>query len=129
MSKDFTLKKYAELLQSLKKGGYRFLTFEQYCFGKESLNDVRFVILRHDVDLKAENSLATAKIEHSMEITASYYFRVVEQSNKPEIIKAIAEMGHEIGYHYEDMTVCGGNAEKPSNISKSNWFIFGSSIP
>ena len=34
MSRDFTLKKYAELLQSLKKGGYLFLTFEQYCFGK-----------------------------------------------------------------------------------------------
>jgi hypothetical protein len=112
MSRDFTLKKYAELLQELKKGGYRFLTFEQYCMGKESLSHVRFVILRHDVDLKAENSLATAKIEHSLEINASYYFRVVEQSNKPEIIKAIAEMGHEIGYHYEDMAICGGNVEK-----------------
>ena len=62
MSRDFTLKKYAELLEGLKEGGYRFLTFEQYCLGKESLNGVRFVILRHDVDLKAENSLATAKI-------------------------------------------------------------------
>ena len=112
MSRDFTLKKYAELLEGLKEGGYRFLTFEQYCLGKESLNGVRFVILRHDVDLKAENSLATAKIEHSLGLVASYYFRVVEQSNKPEIIKAIAEMGHEIGYHYEDMAICGGNAEK-----------------
>ena len=64
MSRDFTLKKYAELLQSLKEGGYRFLTFEQYCLEKESLNDDKFLILRHDVDLKAENSLATAKIEH-----------------------------------------------------------------
>ena len=112
MSRDFTLKKYAELLEGLKEGGYRFLTFEQYCLEKGSLDDVRFVILRHDVDLKAENSLATAKIEHSLGLIASYYFRVVEQSNKPEIIKAIAEMGHEIGYHYEDMTVCGGNVEK-----------------
>ena len=112
MSRDFMLKKYTELLQSLKKGGYQFLTFEQYCLEKESLDDVRFVILRHDVDLKAENSLATAKIEHSLGLIASYYFRVVEQSNKPEIIKAIAEMGFEIGYHYEDMTVCGGDVEK-----------------
>ena len=112
MSRDFTLKKYVELLQSLKKSGYRFLTFEQYCLEKESLDDVRFVVLRHDVDLKAENSLATAKIEHSLGVIASYFFRVVEQSNKPVIIKAIAEMGHEIGYHYEDMAICGGNAEK-----------------
>ena len=112
MSRDFTLKKYAELLEGLIEGGYRFLTFEQYCLEKESLDDVRFIILRHDVDLKAENSLATAKIEHSLGVIASYFFRVVEQSNKPEIIKAIAEMGHEIGYHYEDMAICGGNAEK-----------------
>ena len=112
MSRDFTLKKYAELLQSLKKGGYRFLTFEQYCLGKESLDTVKFIILRHDVDLKAENSLATARIEHSLGLNASYYFRVVEQSNKPEIIRGIAEMGHEIGYHYEDMTICGGDTEK-----------------
>lgn len=109
---DFTLKKYAELLHGLIEDGYHFLTFEQFCLEKESLNDVQFVILRHDVDLKAENSLAIAKIEHSLGINASYYFRVVEQSNKPEIIKAIAEMGHEIGYHYEDLTICGGNPEK-----------------
>jgi len=73
---------------------------------------LRFVILRHDVDLKAANSLATAKIEHDLEIHASYYFRVVPQSNVPEIINAIADLGHEIGYHYEDMTLCEGDDEK-----------------
>ncbi len=62
--------------------------------------------------MKAENSLAIAKIEHSFDIIASYYFRVVKQSNKPEIIKAIAGLGHEIGYHYEDMTLCKGIPEK-----------------
>lgn len=109
---DFTLKKYSELLQALKGSGYRFLTFEQYCLNKEALPEARFIILRHDVDLKAENSLATAKIEHSLGIKASYYFRVVKQSNKPEMIQAIAELGHEIGYHYEDLTICDGATEK-----------------
>jgi hypothetical protein len=64
------------------------------------------------VDLKAENSVATAEIEHSLGIKASYYFRVVPDSDRPDCIKAIAEMGHEIGYHYEDMSLCGGNPEK-----------------
>jgi len=109
MSRDFTLKKYTDLLRSFLKAGYRFATFETYCKG---ISDVSFVILRHDVDLKAENSLATAKIEASLGIHASYYFRVVEQSNKPEIIREIAALGHEIGYHYEDMTLCEGNAER-----------------
>lgn len=106
------MKKYAELLHVIDDMGYRFIAFEQYCSDKESLSEARFVILRHDVDLKAENSLATAKIEYSLGAKASYYFRVVEQSNKPEIIKAIAGLGHEIGYHYEDMTICEGNAGK-----------------
>ena len=112
MSRDFTLKKYTELLQCLAGQGYRFFTFENYCAQKETLTDESFVILRHDVDLKAENSLETARIEHALGLKASYYFRVVEQSNRPEIIKAIVGMGHEVGYHYEDMSICGGDAEK-----------------
>ena len=111
MDMDFTHKKYSQLLNVFIDNGYRFITFENYC-NRERGNDDKFVILRHDVDLKAENSLEIAKIEHHFGIKASYYFRVVEQSNKPEIIKAIASMGHEIGYHYEDMTVCEGQAEK-----------------
>ena len=109
---DFTLQKYTELLRQLKSSGYRFVTFEEYCLHKQELDAEQFVILRHDVDLKAENSLETAAIEHSLEIKASYYFRVVEQSNKPEIIQAIADSGHEIGYHYEDMAICGGDATR-----------------
>lgn len=106
---DFTLQKYTELLQQFRSCQYRFVTFEYYCSHKLELDEDRFVILRHDVDLRAENSLAMSKIENSLCITASYYFRVVEQSNKPEIIKAIATLGHEIGYHYEDMALCEGD--------------------
>ena len=51
-------------------------------------------------------------MEHSLGIQASYYFRIVPRSNKAEIIKAIADLGHEIGYHYEDMTICNGNVQK-----------------
>ena len=109
---DFTLKKYDELLRSLKGHDYVFITFEEYCSKRLSLTDERFVILRHDVDLKAENSLATAKIERLLDINASYYFRIVKQSNKPEIIKGIAALGHEIGYHYEDLSICEGNIDE-----------------
>ena len=109
MSRDFTLTKYTTLLSTLKEANYRFVTFEHYCDENQEFGNERFAILRHDVDLKAENSLATAKIEHGLGIAASYYFRVVEQSNKPEIIREIASLGHEIGYHYEDMSICAGD--------------------
>ena len=117
---DFTLRKYRELLISLQKKGYKFITFEQYCEQKQLASSPhhliasspKWIILRHDVDLKAANSLATAQIEQELGIAASYYFRVVPESNQPEMIRAIADLGHEIGYHYEDMAIAHGDAEK-----------------
>jgi len=107
--KDFSLKTYKRLLLALKSADYTFYTFEDWCDGK-TLG--RYVILRHDVDLKAGHSLATAKIEAEMSIRATYYFRVVPQSNRSEIIRAIAGLGHEIGYHYEDLSLFNGDTEK-----------------
>ena len=109
---DFTLIKYTELLQALKEKGYQFITFEQYCLDKGPLSKHKFVVFRHDVDLKAENSLAVAQIEYYLGIQASYYFRIIDHSNKPEVIKAIVAMSHEIGYHYEDMSLCNGDVDK-----------------
>ncbi|MBR5328459.1 MAG: hypothetical protein IKV31_07995 [Paludibacteraceae bacterium] len=79
---------------------------------KQSDLPTKYILLRHDVDLKAANSLATAQIEHELGIQASYYFRVVPQSNQPDIIRAIADLGHEIGYHYEDMAIMHGDVDK-----------------
>lgn len=107
---DFTTRKYKELLLSLQQQGYQFITFEQYCTQNKPTG--QWVILRHDVDRKPQNSLATAQIEHSLGIRASYYFRIVPDSNQPEYIRQIAALGHEIGYHYEDMAIANGNAEK-----------------
>ena len=121
MSRDFTLEKYTELLEELQKADYQFITFSDYC---NKIEGNRFVILRHDVDLKAENSLVTARIEHQLGIKASYYFRVVEQSNKPEIIREIVALGHEIGYHYEDMTICQGDVEKANAHFKEHLAYF-----
>ena len=121
---DFTLKKYSELLGALKDKGYRLITFENYCSNKIALSDESFAILRHDVDLKAKNALAVARIEHAFGIHASYYFRVVKQSNRPDIIRAIMDLGHEIGYHYEDMTICNGDVDKAAKHFESQLAYF-----
>ena len=91
MSKDFTLKKYKELLTDL--------------------DDYGQVTLRHDVDRKPLNSLATAQIEREMGWKAVYYFRAVPESWNESIILQIASLGHEIGYHYESLAACHGNFE------------------
>ncbi len=106
---DFTLQIYKRLLEALQSSGYQFQTFEAFL---QNPAEGKIIVLRHDVDLKAENSLATAIIENSLGIHATYFFRVVPQSDKPHIIKQIASLGHEIGYHYEDMAICGGDTEK-----------------
>ena len=111
MPRDFTLTTYRQLLIALKSAGYRFLTFEQYCDSKSTLADTPFVILRHDVDARPANSLRTAQIEHELGICASYYFRVVPASNQPGFIRSIAALGHEIGYHYEDMSLANGDIQ------------------
>lgn len=79
----------------------QFRRFNEFLLNPE-IQD-RSVLLRHDVDLKPQNSLATAKLEHSLGIKGTYYFRIIPQTLKPDIIKEIADLGHEIGYHYEDM--------------------------
>ncbi len=106
---DFTLEAYQNLLLSLKNNGYSFITFEQWCKSKPNN---KFVIIRHDVDLLPFNSLATAKIEAQLDIKTTYFFRCVKQSNNPDVIKSIVDLGHEIGYHYEDLSLFRGNFEK-----------------
>ncbi len=109
---DFTLSTYQALLESIQKAGYNFYTFEDWCIGKAK---GKCVILRHDVDLKASHSLATANIEAQLNIRATYYFRVVPQSNQPHIIESIVNLGHEIGYHYEDLSLFEGDKNKAMN--------------
>lgn len=108
--KDFTLDIYRTLLESLQAKGYQIIGYADYL--KLKVKSGKFIVLRHDVDLMAPNSLKTAQIEHAIGAKATYYFRIILESNQPEIIRAIARLGHEIGYHYEDMSLCDGNVDK-----------------
>jgi hypothetical protein len=99
---DFTIKKFSELLNGFINNGYTFQSLEDFINRPAE----KVVILRHDVDKAPLLSLQTAKLENSKGIKGSYYFRSVSQSNDPAIIKKIAALGHEIGYHYEDVARC-----------------------
>ncbi len=100
---DFTLSRYRRLLTALIGAGYRFQPYSGYLTGPAE----RVVILRHDVDKRAANALATAQIEHEMGIAGTYYFRILPCSFDAAIIKEIARLGHETGYHYEDVALVG----------------------
>ncbi|GAB3693407.1 hypothetical protein GCM10027592_13250 [Spirosoma flavus] len=105
MKTDFTISMYINLLNKLEEAGYNFYTFEKFLV----TNPSRSVILRHDVDSKPERSLEFAKIQHGRGITGVYYFRANQSSWSEQVIREIANMGHEIGYHYECLTTCKGN--------------------
>lgn len=114
---DFTKEKYRELIQQLKSSGYEFISYADYCVQKRP---DKFVILRHDVDLKPRNSLETATDEKALGAKASYYFRAVPESWDASIIQAIHGMGHEVGYHYESLTTCNGNVQSAYEDFKTN---------
>jgi hypothetical protein len=99
---DFTLSTYNNLLQTLLSEGYTFQTFRQYL---EQPQDTQTIILRHDVDNRPDYSLEKARLENELGISSTYFFRILPHVFKPEIIKEIATLGHEVGYHYEDLSL------------------------
>ena len=117
MEVDFTLKAYRRLLQAFQAQRYTFIAYADYCKGTRP---GRFVVLRHDVDLLPYNSLATAKIEQELGCRAVYYFRAVPESWDEAVIRQIADLGHEVGYHYESLTTCGGDVQRAFDDFKNN---------
>lgn len=105
---DFTLATYRNLLITLQSSGYHFQTFEIFMASTAG----KVIILRHDVDRFPANALQMTELEHSLDIRTSYYFRVVPESWDEEIMRRIALLGHELGYHYEDLAITKGDYEK-----------------
>ncbi|MCA0931071.1 hypothetical protein LCM02_01330 [Lutimonas saemankumensis] len=125
MNWDFTFKKYEELLKVLNDDGYQFQTFEQFIKNPKK----KVVVLRHDVDRRSAHSLDLAKAESTVNAKASYYFRIVPESNVKNIIEKIAALGHEIGYHYEDLGASKGNFQKAYERYLKNLGYFRSYYP
>ncbi len=90
------------------------LTFRDYVT-RQDLPE-KYVILRHDVDRKPGNALRMAKLEHELGIQSTYYFRMKPHTFKPDIIRQIADMGHEIGYHYETLDKAKGDPKRAIDI-------------
>ena len=109
--RDFTFNKYKELCEKIKNSGYTIFTMKDFfeMQKKQSIKDLNFIILRHDVDKMPENALEMAIIENKLRIQSTYYFRSTKNVFMPEIMKQIYNLGHEIGYHYENLVTAKGN--------------------
>lgn len=106
--RDFTLTAYRQLLDAFVEAGYAFQTFSDYLRQPQH----KVILLRHDVDARKLHSLRFAQIQHEKGIVGSYYFRMVPQSYDEGVIRAIYDLGHEVGYHYEDMDFAKGDPHR-----------------
>jgi hypothetical protein len=105
--REFTFDTFSFLLGIFRDCGYEIIPFSSFLNEKQKFP--KLLILRHDVDRYPGQTLQMARMEAAQKITATYYFRIIPSVFKPDIIKEVANLGHEIGYHYEDLTLCKGN--------------------
>jgi len=110
MSFDLTLNNYRSLCTAIKErqSDCRFISY---------LNSAKkggAIILRHDVDRKPKRALRMAKVESEVGILSTYFFRSTREAFRPEIMKEIEGMGHEVGYHYEALVKAKGDYDKAS---------------
>lgn len=107
---DFTFDAYVHYLQLLRANYREILTFSEFFKSKSTAPSC--CLIRHDVDRKPLNALRMAELEHRLGISSTYYFRTKPHTLKADLIKAISSLGHEIGYHYENLSDCNGDYGK-----------------
>lgn len=114
--KEFTIHMFQRLCKVIVNN-YTSITMAEYV---EDRHPKKFVIMRHDVDRMPGNAMKTARIEAEVGIKATYYFRANNSVFKPNIIREIRDLGHEIGYHYETLSEANGDCEKAIRLFQSN---------
>jgi len=97
---EFTEKNYQNLIE-LAKENFKFRDFSNSPLKKKEL------LLRHDVDFSPQRARALARIESEVQVRATYFFRLrgadysILDIEIQKILQEIADLGHEIGLHFE----------------------------
>lgn len=118
---DFTIATYRELIKAFLDGGFTIIPVRSFL---ESEPQGKVIALRHDVDEQPQNALKMAEAENELGVKATYYFRRVPKSDHPDVIRKIASLGHEIGYHYEDLSKADGDIGKAIESFAANLEYF-----
>ncbi|MEQ8192073.1 MAG: hypothetical protein ABRQ39_29185 [Candidatus Eremiobacterota bacterium] len=66
-----------------------------------------------------EMALKMAQIENRLGISSTYYFRKTPEVFNPKVIGMVADLGHEVGYHYEVLDKASGDHCKAIKIFNS----------
>lgn len=114
---DFTFQIYEGLIKEFISNNYIISIIQDYKIKK---NKSRLILLRHDVDRFPEQTLKMAGLEFNLGIKSTYYFRIVPSIFQEKYLNKVISFGHEIGYHYEDLTLCKGDFVKAIDSFERN---------
>ena len=122
---DYTLSKYESLLAAIQLHNIPVYGIKEWIKNPQANG----IILRHDVDRWPVNALKMAKLEYKYNISSTYYFRRAKSTFKPSIIKKIADLSHEVGYHYEDLSLAKGDYKKAIQLFNKHLKVIRQIVP
>ena len=101
---------YDSVINSLATAGYKFYTLEY--LNREMINNTfsgiqennKICVIRHDIDTDPKTATELAKIEAKYGAVSTYYYRLRTADSRQ--MKIVAGLGHEVGYHYEEIGTC-----------------------
>ena len=94
---------YRQLLETLLREGYRFKTVRETAEAILSGNTIpeKLAVLRHDIDTDPFFVQDLVKVESSLNVRSTYYFRL--STFRSNIVQAAVDAGMESSYHYEEV--------------------------
>jgi hypothetical protein len=95
---------YRALLETALGAGYAIVSVERFweLIGADAVDPARrYLVLRHDIDTGPRTAGAMWRIERSLGIAGSYYFRLLTLDLG--LMAEIAAAGGEASYHYEEL--------------------------
>ncbi len=71
-----------------------------------------FIVLRYDVDARPAHALRMAQLLHGHSLRGTFYWHAHPAALfRVDVMRQIAALGHEIGYHYATLEACGGDLD------------------
>jgi len=127
MTLDFTLNAYRQLCRAMLRLDCPVMTVGRFLRASRSSQPA--VILRHDVDRALPTAMRMARLEASLGLKATYYVRTTRAVFKPDALRELHRLGHEVGYHYETLTRAKGDVGRAVHIFAEELARFRAIVP